>query len=32
MRSLGNLVAHLLPARRAKAKPTRLATADTRQA
>jgi O-antigen/teichoic acid export membrane protein len=30
LRSLGNLVAHLLPERRAKTRPRRLATADTR--
>jgi lipopolysaccharide exporter len=30
LRSLGNLVAHLLPKRRAKPRPSRLATADTR--
>jgi lipopolysaccharide exporter len=30
LRSLGNLVAHLLPERGAKARPSRLATADTR--
>jgi lipopolysaccharide exporter len=30
LRSLGNLVAHLLPERRAKARPSQLAAADTR--
>jgi O-antigen/teichoic acid export membrane protein len=32
LRSLGNLVTHVLPARHAKAPPSRLATADTRAA
>jgi O-antigen/teichoic acid export membrane protein len=32
LRSLGNLAAHLLPKRGAKARPSRLATADTRAA